>query len=351
MRNRDRAFLADDVEDPGASLSPHGSAGMAASASSSSLASDGSHPSLGAEREKRGIAWNSKSRWGYYLSWKSYLWSRLFDGKFSSLLSSFGSSSVVADGAASAASPGGAGGSVLAGTKTSREHSSFRVIGVEIGWLSPFAQYAFCAAGVMIFLILYGILQEHVVMNKFKRSLGWFVTFLQLGGYGIFANLMDSFMGNYKKEHKIPLYMYIILGFLQVIMQGFTNLSMKYLNYPAKTMFKSSRVIMTMLVGVGFMGKKYTKVEYTVGMCILVGLSVFVIADAGTSPEFSLRGLVLILLAVVADATILNIQDHCLVKYQTTHDELIYYSFSIAAVFAAAISFITGNSLKCLLFI
>ena len=55
---------------------------------------------------------------------------------------------------------------------STRDHSSFRVIGVEIGWMSPFFQYVYCASGVMIFLVLYGILQEHVVMNKFKRSLG-----------------------------------------------------------------------------------------------------------------------------------------------------------------------------------
>jgi hypothetical protein len=309
--------------------------GLSVTSIPSYVADDASHPALNGEREKKGMPWNSKSLWGYYLSWKSYLWSRLFDGKLPYSYSDIASSTNISDGAS---------GSTSTIKSPRREHSSFRVIGVEIGWLSPLAQYSFCAAGVMIFLILYGILQEHVVMNKFKRSLGWFVTFLQLGGYGIFANLMDSVVGNYKKEHKIPLYMYIILGFLQVIMQGFTNLSMKYLNYPAKTMFKSSRVIMTMLVGVCVMGKRYTMVDYTVGICILVGLSVFVVADAGTSPEFSFRGLVLILLAVVADATILNIQDYCLVKYQTTHDELIYYSFSIAAVFAAIISFVTGKS-------
>lgn len=234
----------------------------------------------------------------------------------------------------------------LEGPVFANEHSSFRVIGYEIGWMSPTLQYAYCAGGVIIFLVLYGILQEHVVMNKFHRSLGWFITFLQLGGYGVFAALLDSFVGSHKKEGKIPMYMYVVLGLLQVLMQGFTNLSMHYLNYPAKTMFKSSRVIMTMLFGVAFMGKSYQLVNYVVGCCIVCGLTLCVVADAETSPEFSFTGLVLIMLALCADAAILNIQEYCLNRYHVTHDELIYYSFTWAAVLAFGMSLLSGNILN-----
>jgi drug/metabolite transporter (DMT)-like permease len=229
------------------------------------------------------------------------------------------------------------------------EHSSFRVIGYEIGWMSPGLQYFYCAGFMVVFLVLYGILQEHVVMNKFHRSLGWFVTFLQLSGYGVFAAALDSFVGSHKKQGKIPFYLYIILGFLQVFMQGFTNLSMHYLNYPAKTMFKSSRVIMTMLFGVFFMGKSYTPVNYAVGGCIVCGLTLSVVADAETSPEFSLMGIVLIMLALCADAAILNLQEYCLNKYCVTHDELIYYSFTVAAAAAFFMSLISGKKYIILL--
>lgn len=40
-------------------------------------------------------------------------------------------------------------------------------------------------------------------------------------------------------------------------MQGLTNLSMRWLNYPAKMLFKSSRIIPTMIVGVLYMKKSY----------------------------------------------------------------------------------------------
>jgi hypothetical protein len=43
----------------------------------------------------------------------------------------------------------------------------------------------------------------------------------------------------------------------QASMQGLTNLSMRWLNYPAKMLFKSSRIIPTMIVGVLYMKKSY----------------------------------------------------------------------------------------------
>jgi ABC-type phosphate/phosphonate transport system permease subunit len=43
----------------------------------------------------------------------------------------------------------------------------------------------------------------------------------------------------------------------QATMQGLSNLSMRWLNYPAKVLFKSSRVVPTMVVSVVCMKKKY----------------------------------------------------------------------------------------------
>ena len=46
----------------------------------------------------------------------------------------------------------------------------------------------------------------------------------------------------------------VALAILQSSMQGLSNLSMRYLNYPAKVLFKSSRVLPTMLFGVVLYG-------------------------------------------------------------------------------------------------
>lgn len=227
---------------------------------------------------------------------------------------------------------------------------SFILFGIEIGGWPPNSQYLFCTGGVMLFLLLYGYLQELVVMNKFKRSFGWFVTLLQLSGYAFCATLQDKLIGN-KTERRIPIYYYLVLSILQVVMQGLTNISMYYLNYPAKTLFKSSRVIMTMLFGLIFFRKKYKANDYLIAVAMVIGLTTFVAADANSSPEFDYRGVVLILLALAADASIINVQEHCMTVFNAGHEELVYFSNLGAAAVAFLLSLLSGELSKGLSFL
>jgi len=126
-------------------------------------------------------------------------------------------------------------------------------------------------------------------------------------------------------------------------MQGFTNLSMHYLNYPAKMLFKSSRVLVTILFGAVFRRQKYPREDYIVGLSMAAGLTLFVMADAKTSPIFDINGVIIICVALAADGAILNLQEHCLKTYGASHDELVYYSYIGAAIFVFGINIISGN--------
>ena len=48
----------------------------------------------------------------------------------------------------------------------------------------------------------------------------------------------------------VPLELYIGLSILRAIDLGMTNLAMQYVNYPTKTLMKSTRVIFTMIFGI-----------------------------------------------------------------------------------------------------
>ena len=88
-------------------------------------------------------------------------------------------------------------------------------MGVDISQWSSTNQYVFCTFGVMFFLMAYGLLQEQLVMKTFNRTLGWFVTLLQLCGYAFCAWLQSVLLGN-RIERRIPYRQYVILGALQV---------------------------------------------------------------------------------------------------------------------------------------
>ncbi|CAM9306872.1 unnamed protein product, partial [Ectocarpus sp. 12 AP-2014] len=124
----------------------------------------------------------------------------------------------------------------------------FKVLGVEIGHLPPTQQVALLVGGVFFFLLIYGYMQEYLVVKIFERKFGLFMTFLQFFGYAACAALRRGV--HRETVRKVPLRTYFGLGFLQAVMQGLTNVSMMYLNYPAKVLFKSSRMVPIMCFGV-----------------------------------------------------------------------------------------------------
>ena len=112
-----------------------------------------------------------------------------------------------------------------------------------------------CTSVLFLFTLFYGYLQELVSIHIFAREFGLFVTFLQFCGYAFFAFL--QWISREHKRNNVPIQYCIALSVLQSSMQGLSNLSMRYLNYPAKVLFKSSRVLPTMLFGVIFYGESY----------------------------------------------------------------------------------------------
>ncbi|KAM3576237.1 hypothetical protein VYU27_001945 [Nannochloropsis oceanica] len=209
------------------------------------------------------------------------------------------------------------------------ERPSFRVIGVQISHMSRTGQFLFCTFGVFSFLLVYGFLQEYMVIHVFQRQLGIFLTLCQFAGYSSLAALHRLIHAD--TPRRIPLGYYVLLATLQATMQGLTNLSMRWLNYPAKMLFKSSRVIPTMIVGVFIMKKRYKMKDYMVVALLSLGLVFFIQADVKVSPSFHPLGIIFISMALVVDAAIVNIQEYTLRRYDASHDELIFYSYGIGS--------------------
>ena len=159
------------------------------------------------------------------------------------------------------------------------------------------------------------------------------------------------------------------LAVLQSSMQGLSNLSMRYLNYPAKVLFKSSRVLPTMFFGVvlygttlrrlitlprlpkartrtpeiflgpqavtrvcfssvPIVGKRHTRREYASVCVLVVGLVIFMIADARKSPDFNPIGVALIATSLVVDAAVSNLQEYIFSMFNTDEEELVFTSYA-----------------------
>eukprot|EP00984_Skeletonema_dohrnii_P007111 scaffold2561_cov72-Skeletonema_dohrnii-CCMP3373.AAC.1 len=70
----------------------------------------------------------------------------------------------------------------------------------------------------------------------------------------------------------VPIELYVGLSVLRAIDLGMTNLAMQYVNYPAKTLMKSTRLVFTMLFGVIITKKRYNAADYGIVCLMVAGL-------------------------------------------------------------------------------
>ena len=102
---------------------------------------------------------------------------------------------------------------------------------------------------------------------------------------------------------------YFVLSLFTMGGMYLTNWSLEYLNYPTRVVFKSSKVIPTMFVGVLVQHKSYSVPEYISAFVLVIGIVVFTLGDAKESPKFNIYGVLLISLGVIADALTSNLQE------------------------------------------
>ena len=191
------------------------------------------------------------------------------------------------------------------------------VLGMDISHLSRRTQFSVCATGVFSFSLLYGFLQELISVQLCNRQLGLFLATMQFTGYTVWSFLLRTYV--YDKgvppppptsssastsrrmvRPEVPFVMYLGLSLLRAVDLGMTNLAMQYVNYPAKTLMKSSRVVFTMLFGVLVAKKRYRALDYVVVVFMVTGLAIFMHADANSSAVFHSLGIVMLVSELTA---------------------------------------------------
>lgn len=243
------------------------------------------------------------------------------------------------------------------------------VLGVDISHLDRNSQFLVCAAGVFGFSLLYGYLQELISVRLCGRQLGLFLAMVQFTGYTILAFILRNFVYAKQQRHygkknsrpkksyrssptnplvvergeanvsnatssnvSVPIVLYLGLSILRAIDLGMTNLAMQYINYPAKTLMKSSRVVFTMLFGVAISRKSYVAADYGIVLAMVSGLVIFMHADANSSAVFDLLGVLMLTVSLLCDGAISNVSETIMSKYGVGQDEFIFRMYSIALV-------------------
>ena len=266
---------------------------------------------------------------------------------------------------------------------------TFIVLGINLTNYTRQSQFLISAIGTFNFSLLYGYLQELISVTLCHRKLGLFLALMQFMGYTILsywfkrlesrggvnscaglkkkcssspassaANDTESFGRMVRRLRSdqqsppsstastiatVPLELYIGLSILRAIDLGMTNMAMQYVNYPAKTLMKSTRVVFTMIFGVIVTKKRYGVADYSIVMLMVTGLGMFMHADAKSSAVFQPIGIIMLIISLLCDGAISNLSEALMNQYDVGQDEFIFRLYSIATCFIFIAAVMKGD--------
>ena len=235
--------------------------------------------------------------------------------------------------------------SVPLGIDDQPARKSMIVLGQDISHLSRQNQFLACASGVFFFSLFYGFLQELISVKVCCRQLGLFQASAQFFGYTFYSFLMHRYVkrrgrgkeverkarrGRHLDVVPVAFEVYLGLSLLRAVDLGATNLAMQYVNYPAKTLMKSSRVVFTMIFGVLVSRRRYAALDYAIVLVMVAGLAVFMHADATSSAIFQPVGVIMLVVSLLCDGAISNVSEKIMKHHGVGQDEFIFQLYSIA---------------------
>ncbi|XP_014349452.1 adenosine 3'-phospho 5'-phosphosulfate transporter 2 isoform X3 [Latimeria chalumnae] len=206
-----------------------------------------------------------------------------------------------------------------------------RVLGINLNTFNRPVQFFICVTGVFVFYLIYGYIQELIFSLEGFKPYGWYLTLIQFGYYSIFG--LVELQLTHDKRRRIPGKTYMILAVLTVGTMGLSNTSLGYLNYPTQVIFKCCKLIPVMIGGVFIQGKRYNIADVSSALCMSLGLIWFTLADSKVAPNFNVTGVILISLALCADAAIGNVQEKAMRLHNGSNSEVVLYSYSIGFVY------------------
>ncbi|KAL2238169.1 UDP-galactose/UDP-glucose transporter 2-like [Sesamum indicum] len=222
-----------------------------------------------------------------------------------------------------------------------KEDQARSLLGISLSDRPTWQQFLICSSGFFFGYLINGICEEYVY-NRLSFSYGWYFTFVQ--GF-VYLGLI-YLQGFTTKQMVNPWKTYVKLSAVLMGSHGLTKGSLAYLNYPAQIMFKSTKVLPVMVMGAFIPGlrRKYPLHEYISAMLLVVGLILFTLADANTSPNFNVIGVVMIVGALVMDSFLGNLQEAIFtMNPETTQMEMLFCSTVVGLPFLLMPMILTGE--------
>jgi drug/metabolite transporter (DMT)-like permease len=114
---------------------------------------------------------------------------------------------------------------------------------------------------------------------------------------------------------------------------------MRYLNFPTVVIFKSAKLLPVMFVNSVWLGRRQRPLDVIAALMLCAGLALFSVSDSKLHPDFHLKGVLLVLCSLGADACISNLQEATMRSRNTPVLEMVLFGhlFALALLLPAAV--------------
>jgi len=212
----------------------------------------------------------------------------------------------------------------------------------NISKLSVLTQFMLMTFAVFFCYVLYGLVLEKIFLIPRLKKAGLYLTFVQFILYTLLAKGEMKFVLP-SQPRRIPMKTYVLLAVVSITSMSLSNASLGYLNYPIQVVFKSCKLI-PVLLGSFFIQKKVIKLmDFFAASLMCLGLIIFTLADQSINPNFSPVGIIMLSVALIADAILSNVQEKSMKSFNACNAEVIFYSYSIGSIISFVYILITGD--------
>lgn len=190
--------------------------------------------------------------------------------------------------------------------------------------LDPSLQFLILVFGVFFFFGIHNYLQEAIMHVDGFQSHG-----VMLGYFEVLGVTICSYIERHeivKERGRVaPISAYPLLTLCLMASSGLSNMSLNYINFATKVVFRSCKLIPTMVIASFIHRKVFNVLEYICAAAVCAGLIMFAAAESELSPSFHPIGLVLVSGSVCADAFLPNAQER-LFKLGSSRLEVTLYT-------------------------
>jgi adenosine 3'-phospho 5'-phosphosulfate transporter B3 len=187
--------------------------------------------------------------------------------------------------------------------------------------LHPTQQMIILSFAMFLFFGMHNVLQEAIVnllansttttTSNAKADGTIMLGFAECTGVLFFSYLERVHVAKERGFHRVaPLKAYPLLTLCLFASSSLCNMSLSYINFPTKVVFRSCKLVPTMVIATIVNKRIFASYEYVCALSICAGMVLFAKADYILDPmKFDITGLALVSGSVVADAILPNAQE------------------------------------------